>query len=95
MHNYNKNFSKLRIRNVCKLAGVKNFRLPSVKGFEGENGQLCTCNMFTLKQCRNKLCKMAHLLTTDIDKTYPEQLVKMLITGVSAAVTKNEGGKRV
>ena len=32
MHNYNKNFSKLRISNICKLAGMKIYRLPSVKG---------------------------------------------------------------
>ena len=30
MHNYNKKFNELRIRNVCKLAGVKYYRLPSV-----------------------------------------------------------------
>ena len=46
-----------------------------------------------LKQCINKLCKMAHLLPTDMDKAYPEQLVKMLIMGVAAAVTKPGGGK--
>ena len=50
--------------------------------------------MFMLKQCRNKICKMAHLLPTEMYKAYPEQLVKMLSTGVSAAVTKTEGGKR-
>ena len=55
MQNYNKKFSNLRISNMCKLAGVKIYRLPSEKCFDGENGQLCTCNMFTLKQCRNKL----------------------------------------
>ena len=76
--NYNKKFSELRIRNVCKLAGVKFYRLPSVKGFDGENWQLLTCNMFKLKQCRNKLYKMAHLLPTEKDKEYPEQLVNML-----------------
>ena len=92
--NYNKNFSELRISNLCKLAGVKNYRLPSVKGFDGENGQLCTCNMFMLKQCSNKLCKMAHLLPTDMDKAYPEQLVNMLRTGIVAAVTKPKGRKR-
>ena len=94
MQNYNKNFSELRISNVCKLAEVKIYRLPSVKGFDGENGQLCTYNMFTLKQCRNKLCKMEHFLPTDMDKAYPEQLLKMLSTVVAAAVTKPEGGKR-
>ena len=47
--------------------------------------------MFTLKQYRNKLCKMAHLLPTDMDQAYPEQLVKMLSMGVAAAVTKPEG----
>ena len=94
MQNYNKKFSELRISNVCKLAGVKIYRLPSVKGFDGENGQLRTCNMFSLKQCRNKLCKMVHLLPTDMYKSYPEQLVKILSTGVAAAVTKLEGGKR-
>ena len=62
--------------------------MPSVKGFDGENVQLFTCNMFTLKQFRNKLCKMAHLLPMEIDKAYSEQLVKMLITGVAAVVTK-------
>ena len=64
------------------------YRLPSVKGFDGENGQLCTCNMFTLKQCRNNICKMTHLLPTKMDKEYPEQLVKILSTGVVAAVKK-------
>ena len=44
------------------------------------------CNMFILKQCRNKLCKMVHLLPTEMYKAYPEQLVKMLITVVAAAV---------
>ena len=63
-------------------------------GFDGENGQLRTCNMFTLKKCRNKLCKMAHLLPTETDKAYPEQLVKMMITGVAAVVTKPKRGKR-
>ena len=64
------------------------YRLPSVMGFDGENRKLCTCDMFTLKQFRNKLCKMAHLIPTDMDKEYPEQLVKILSTGVVAAVKK-------
>ena len=72
MQNCNKKFSELRISNVCKLAGVKIYRLTRVKGFDGANGQLCTCRMFTLKQCSNKLCKMAHLITTDMDKEYSE-----------------------
>ena len=79
---------------MCKLAGVKIYRLPSVKGFDGENKQLRTCNMFTLKQCRNKLCKMTHLLPTDMEKAYPEQLANIMSMGVAAAVTKTEGGKR-
>ena len=86
MHNYNKNFSELRISNVCKLVGVKIYRLPSVKGFDGENGHLCTCNMLMLKQCMKKLCKMAQLLTTEMEKAYPEKIVNMLSTGVAAAV---------
>ena len=90
---YNKNFSELCINNVGNLAGVNNYQLPSVKGFDGENGQICTYNMFTSKQCSIKLCKMAHLLPTDMDKIYPEQLVKMLSTGVAAANIKPEGGK--
>ena len=94
MQNDNKKFSALRISNVCKLAGVKIYQLPSVKVFDGENEQIFTCNMFTLKNCSNKLCKMAHLIPTDMDKAYPDQLVKMLRTGVIAAVTKPKGGKR-
>ena len=93
MQIYNKNFPELRISNVCNLEEVKIYRLPSVYGFYGENGQRCTCNTFTLKQYRNKLCKMTHLIPTDMEKAYPEQLVKMLSTGVAAAVTKPEGGK--
>ena len=93
IYNYNKKFSELRISNVCKLAGVKFYRLLSVKGFEGENGQLCTCNIFTLKQYRNKLCKMAHLLPTDMDQSYLEELVNMLIMRVASVVTKPKGGK--
>ena len=93
IQNYNKKFFKLCIRNMCNLAGVKIYQLPSVNGFDSENGQLCTCNMFTLKQCSNNLFKMAHLLPTDMDKAYLEQLVNMLSTGVAAAVTKPEGGK--
>ena len=50
--------------------------------------------MFPLKQYRNKLCKMAHLLPTEIYKAYPEQLVKMLSTGVTAAFKKPEKVKR-
>ena len=49
MHNYNMKFSELRIRNVCKLAGVKFYQLPSVKGFYSGNEKLHTCNIFTLK----------------------------------------------
>ena len=79
---------------MCKLVGLKFYRLPSVKGFDGENGQLRTCNMFTLKQCRDKLCKMAHLLSTEMYRAYPEQLVKILNMGVAVAVTKPEGVKR-
>ena len=79
---------------MCKLAGVKIYRLPSVKGFEGKNRKLQKCNMFTLKQCSNKLCNMAHLLLTDMNKAHLEQLLMMMITGVAAAVTKTEGGKR-
>ena len=37
IQNYNKKFSELRISNVCKLSGVKIYRLPSVKGFDGDN----------------------------------------------------------
>ena len=94
MHNYNKQFSEQNTSNVCKLAGVKNYQVPSVKGFDGDNRQLCTCNMLTLKQCSNKLCKMAHLLPTEIKRAYPEQLVNMMSMGVAAAVKKIEGGKR-
>ena len=82
MQNYNRKFSELRISNVCKLAGIKIYRLPSVKGFDGENGKLRKDKIFTLKRCRNKLRKMAHLFPTKTDKAYPEQLVKMLSTGV-------------
>ena len=92
MHNYNKKFSELGISNVCKLVEVKIYRLPSVNGFYCENRQLRTCNMFTLKQCMNKLRKMAHLLTTDMDKAYPDKLLNMLITELIVAVTKCEGG---
>ena len=94
MQNYNKMFSKLCISNACNLAGVKIYGLLSVKGFDGDNGYLRTCNIFTLNQYRNKICKMAHLLLMEIEKAYPEQLVKMLSTEVAAAVTKPEGGKR-
>ena len=71
MQNYNKKFSELRISNVCKLSGVKIYQLPIVKGFDGEDRQFCTCNMFTLKHFRNKLCNMAHLLLTGMEKSYP------------------------
>ena len=74
MQNYNKKFSELHISNVCKLTGVKIYQLPSVMGFDCENGQLCTCNMFTLKQCRNKQFKMAHLLPTEMEKACPEKI---------------------
>ena len=37
---------------------------------------------------------MVHLLPKDMDKAYQEQLVKMLSTGVAAAVTKPKEGKR-
>ena len=50
--------------------------------------------MLTLKKCRNKICKMVHVLTKDTEKEYPEQLVKMMIMGVAAAVTETEGVKR-
>ena len=93
MQKYNKKFSELRISILCNLAGVNFHRLISVKGFDGENGQFLTCKMFLLKQCRNKIYKMAHLLPTEMYKVYPEQLVNMLSTGVTAAVTKPEGGK--
>ena len=42
--------------------------------------------MFTLKQCRNKLCKMEHLLPTEIEKAYTEKLVNIIIMGVAVAV---------
>ena len=38
---------------------------------------------------------MAHFISTEMDKAYPEKLVHILSTGVSAAVTKTEGGKMV
>ena len=79
---------------MYKMAGVKIYQLPSVKSFDDENGQLCTCNMFTLKQFRNKLCKIEHLLTTEMEKVYPEQLVKIMSTGVAAEDTNPKGGKR-
>ena len=94
MQNYNKKFSGLRLRNVCNLVGVNIYRLTVVKGFDCDNGKLCTCNMLKLKQCRNILCKIGNLLPTNMDKAYPEQLVKLLSTGVAVAVIKPEGGKR-
>ena len=95
MQDYNKKFVELCISNLCKLAAVKNYQLPSAKGFDVENGQICTYNMFTLKQCSNKPCKIESLLMTKMYKGYPEQLVNMLSKGVAAAVTKPEGGKRL
>ena len=50
IQNYNKKFSELCISNVYNLAGVKFYQLSSVKVFDGNNGQLRMCNMFTLKQ---------------------------------------------
>ena len=81
------------ISNVCKLSGVKIYQLPIVKCFDGKSGKFCMFDMFTLKECSNKLCNMEHLMPTDMDKAYPEQLVKILITGVLASVTKPEGEK--
>ena len=95
MQNYNKKVSELHISNACKLAGVKNYQLPSVKGFGSENGQFCTCYMFTMKHFRNALFKMSHLLPTEMYKAYPEQLVNILSRGVAVAVTKPKGVKRV
>ena len=37
---------------------------------------------------------MVHLLPTEMDKAYTEQLVNMLSTAVAVVVTKPEGGKR-
>ena len=37
---------------------------------------------------------MAHLLPTEMDKAYLEQLVKILSTGVATAVKKPKGVKR-
>ena len=37
---------------------------------------------------------MAHLLPTEMDKAYIEQLVKILSTGVATAVKKPKGVKR-
>ena len=64
VQNYKNKFPELSISNMCKMAGVKINQLPSVKGFDGENGKLHTCNMFTLKQCRNKICNMAQFIPT-------------------------------
>ena len=94
MQNYNKKFSGMCISKVCKLAVVNIYQLPSEKGFDSENRHFCTCNVFTLKQRRNNICKMAHLLTKDTERAYPEQMLKILSTGVSVSVTKPEGGKR-
>ena len=94
MHNYNRKFSELHIRNMCNLKGVKTYQLPSVKCFHGENRKLCMCNMFTLKQCREKLCMMAHLLLMRMDKAYTEQLVNMLNTAVSVPIYKNRSRKK-
>ena len=94
MQNYNKRFSELRIRKVCNLVGVNIYRLSRVNGSDSENGHLCMCNMFTLKKCRNKLCKMAHFLMTDMEKAYLDQIVKMLRTVVAATVKKPKGVKR-
>ena len=49
--------------------------------------------MLILKQFRNNICKMEHLLPTDMDKAYPDQLVNMMSTGVAEAVKKPKGGK--
>ena len=73
-------FYELRISNACKLAGVKRYQLPSVKGFDGENRKLCMSKMFTLKQYSNNICKMVNLFPTEMYKAYPEQLVKILGT---------------
>ena len=94
MQNYNKNLSELRKSNVYKLVGVNIYQLPSVNDFGCGNGQLRRCNMFKLKQCGNKLCKMAHWLPTEMDKAYLEQMVKMLSTSLVAVVTKTEIEKR-
>ena len=48
MQNYNKKFSEMRTSNMYKLSGLKIYPLTSVKGFDGENRQLCKYNMFRL-----------------------------------------------
>ena len=73
----------------------KNLRTAECEGFDGKKGQFCTCNIFTSKQCRNELCKMAHLMPTEMEKEILDSLVNMLSTGVAEAVTKLEGGKKV
>ena len=42
MQFYKMKFFELSISNVCNLAGVKIYQLPSVKGFNGENRKLYT-----------------------------------------------------
>ena len=66
MNDYNKKIDGLRISQLCKAAGCLLYRLPSAKGFSGENGRLRTCSMFSLKICLNTMCKMAHL--------YPDEM---------------------
>ena len=46
MHNYNKKFSELRISNMCKLAGVNIYRLPSEKVWtvRTDSFALATCS---------------------------------------------------
>ena len=90
---YKNKFLEICISNLCKLEIVKLYRLPIAEGFGGENGHICTCNMFTLEYCRNKMCKMAHLMQTEMYKGYPEKLVKIMSKGVAAVVTKPEGRK--
>jgi hypothetical protein len=93
MSDYNKKYDSLTISRLCKAAGVQLFRLPSAKGFSGEDGQLKTCSMFALKICMNTTCKMAHLYPEEMDKAYPEKMVAMLSKGVAALIIKPEKKK--
>ena len=65
----------------------------TIKGFSGEDGQLRTYSMFSLKMCKNLMCKMAHLFPDEMNKGYPEAMVAALSKGVAEAVTKPEKKK--
>ena len=92
MIKYLEKYHKINLRIFFKDTGINFWNIPSLKHYDGKQGQLKTCTHFQLRHCSDLECEMAHIMRAETYDNYITALMTVLGPSIAKALTKKEGG---